>query len=93
MSNPFGAERIVAAAIRQDHQTFALPAPARHWNVMQHMMETLGEAYSPPHPADQGFLTSTGRFIQRDEARYLAVITGQVEKPALDNWLYSEDLW
>lgn len=41
---------------------------------------------------DQGFLTSTGRFVDREEAWTIAVAAGQVEKGAARD-LWSEDLY
>ena len=92
--NFFGAERIVAAACRQDGEIYALPAPMRHWNVMEHMRAHLGEGYRQPDPDwDQGFLTSKGRFVRRVEARDIAIVTGQIERATHGSQLFSEDLW
>jgi hypothetical protein len=38
----------------------------------------------------QGFITSTGRFVDRDEAGEIAAKAGQIEKP---KHLFSEDLY
>lgn len=40
---------------------------------------------------DQGFVTSTGRYVSREEAQKIAIAAGQVA-PTLGN-LYSEELW
>lgn len=45
-----------------------------------------------PKNSVQGFLTSENRFLDRKEARELAVTTGQC-KPEFPDELYSEDLY
>lgn len=100
------AERIVAAAIRRLEanrasvgdadqtawMTYSMPAPARHHHILysmpaQNSREIIG-------PSQQGFLTSTGRWVSRKEAMGIAVAAGQVppsKVTAPD--LFSEDLW
>lgn len=97
------AERIVAAAIQVRqwspypepgawvHMTYTLPAPARHPHILH------AASYQQPEPLmriDQGFLTSTGRYVGRKEAMGLALIAGQVD-PATKRLpdLFTEDLW
>lgn len=93
-------ETIVAAAIRVPSHRMAgappippqvivtSPPPARH--------HTLLLAAQSVGPYDQGFLTSTGRFVGREEALLVAMASGQ---PMIDHpsrhalWLFSEDLW
>jgi hypothetical protein len=45
----------------------------------------------------QGFLTSTGRFVDREEAKHIARATGQYRhrEGRSADWheLYSEDVW
>ncbi len=62
------------------------PPPARHHNLFA----------LAGGPDDDGFLTSTGRFVGREEALNIAKAAGQ---PLIDHpsrhpkWLFSEDLW
>ncbi len=90
-------ETIVAAAIlfrleghadpRAVPVAVSAPPPARHHNLF---------ALTGRNPDDQGFLTSTGRFVGREEALNIAEAAGQ---PLIDHpsrhpkWLFSEDLW
>lgn len=41
----------------------------------------------------QGFVTDTGKFVDRIEAAKIAIECGQIEKTKWGNELYSEDLW
>ena len=92
--------RIAAAACRYKGQVFYLPPPARHWNVIQHI---LSECAVPETewpicpPADQGFVTETGQFLGRREAYSIALRADQLLPEALKGVgeydLFSEDLW
>lgn len=45
-------------------------------------------------PYDQGFLTSRGRFVTREEAAIIAINAKQIEKcEYVDDKLFSEDLY
>lgn len=86
-------EEIVAAAIQIEGVTISLPRPARHGTVL-----TAADWYLKTQPGQevQGFLTSTGRFVNRIQARHIADIAGQ--KPGRSGGrdnpeLFSEDLW
>ena len=88
-------ETIIAAAIQIEGVTLSLPQPARHGQVL-HACEGLVE----PHmlrPATQGFLTSTGRFVNRVQAKQIAHMAGQPQmRPENERHgrdLFSEDLW
>jgi hypothetical protein len=99
-------ETIVAAAIRYDtpaeyalmsgypdHMIVSAPAPARHHSLL-HPMFTLTGKRAGPH--NQGFLTSTGRYVDREEAHAIAVASGQpmIDHPSrVSGVLFSEDLW
>lgn len=68
------------------------PAPARHHHVIHEVAVATGK---PVHPLAQGFVTSTGRFVDRKEAMVIALTAGQLLDPskmALPQ-LYSEDVW
>jgi len=90
-------ETIVAAAIQYKGMTISLPAPARHHNIIRYM----SDAKLPPiiegtklvtNTEDQGFITSTGRFVYRNEAEEIARAAGQVDE-LIGSILTSEDLW
>lgn len=89
-------ERIIAAAIQVEGMTLSLPLPARHGEVI-----SAAHAMHLPEfmimPACQGFLTSTGRFVNRVQAKQIAHMAGQPqlrpEGERHDRDLFSEDLW
>lgn len=83
------SERIVAAALLVDGKVWSLPAPARHHHLILHYCAETGEQRIPRH--DQGFVTSTDRFVRRAPAALLAFRAGQIAE--LKNLLYSEDVW
>lgn len=64
------------------------PPPARHHNLF---------ALVPgKRPDESGFLTSTGRFVDRAEGLKIALASGQpmIDHPSRNaRDLYSEDLW
>lgn len=71
---------------RAVHTIVSAPPPARHHNLFA----------LAGRPDESGFLTSTGRFVGRQEALKLALASGQ---PMIDHpsrharLLFSEDLW
>lgn len=90
------AERITGVALLSEssglHQP---PAPNRHWNVIQEMVDT--GSGDDALEAEQGFVTSAGRFVDRREGLAIALALGQVTEatrpvPGLPE-LFSEDLW
>ena len=86
-------QKIVAVAIRYKGMIISTPAPARHGDVLEAMHRAFGDPGFAEDPINQGFLTDTGRYVERIPAVEIAVKAGQIEKP---NWppnLYSEDLW
>jgi hypothetical protein len=103
-------ERIVAVAIvlgwhtemDQEYQAqypgepvvVSKPAPARHHHVIHEVAVATGK---PVHPLAQGFVTSTGRFVDRKEAMVIALTAGQLLDPSKVTGampqLYSEDVW
>jgi hypothetical protein len=90
-------ERIAAAAIRHpDGEVFSVPPPGRHNHVIFLMIE------SGRYPVDangerrmsQGFVTNTGRFVDRVEARGIAEEAGQlIDRAQTSSRLFSEDMW
>lgn len=92
-------ETIVAAAIQIDGLTMSMPPPARHHHVLRIAVNLPGEDSDVLIGRErQGFLTSTGRFVGRLEAKRIALAAGQ---PMRDQGpraysgpeLFSEDLW
>lgn len=100
-SAPF-IETIAAAAILAGDVGWSLPPPARHHDVMDHFI-ALGFRFDQRMP--QGFVTSTGRFVDRREAKRIAVAAGQYRNPDSSqakstseyqyqgDELFSEDVW
>ena len=103
-------ETIVAAAVRipveerfrvkmwlgersyPDFLTITAPPPARHHTLLHTMPPEMRE----PRGVDQGFITSTGRYVDREEALRIAIASGQpmIDHPSRhDRLLFSEDLW
>ena len=79
---------IVAAAVRQCRRIYALPAPARHgevlWSIPEH----------ESGPTEQGFIDSEEGFVGRARAHAIARACGQIDEPqGEDTALFSEDVW
>lgn len=84
--------RVVAAAIiGHDGVPYSLPAPARHHDVIGHMV-ALG--HPTPIKGEQGFMLSDGSFADRRRALGNAVVNDQLLPGAgKRRWLFSEDVW
>lgn len=90
---------IVAAAIKcldAEWGDFIIsaPPPARHGNLLFGYYNLKGEAHK--NAKLQGFLTSTGEFVDREEAMRIVLAAGQplIDHPSrVDGILFSEDLW
>lgn len=88
-------ERIAGAAIYHGG-IFSLPPPARHHTILHTLALTLGVDVMTIPPENQGFITSTGRFVNRVEAYHIASQANQLIKEAHrgdQRKLFSEDLW
>lgn len=84
-------ETIVAAAIRVGGVVYSVPRPGRHHDVFKVMTEREAAA---SRLDDQGFVTSTGRFVNRAEAARLARAAHQlIREPTPADTLTSEDVW
>lgn len=87
-------ETIVGVAIEvTPGRVFTLPRPYRHHHVIR-VAADLGE--KTPIIGEQGFVTSTGRFVDRKEAGRIADANGQANRTVGSHEggdLYSEDLW
>jgi hypothetical protein len=86
------ASAIVASAIKEaDGKVYSLSAPARHHELIHHMVRDLGLPW--PIRGEQGFVDEEGRFWDRFQAAKLVLANGQVEKLMCPGRLFSEDLW
>lgn len=104
------SETIVAAAIAMefnDETGYApvermfvalVPPPGRHHTVFAGVRGTCGENEKTRDfccAAQQGFVTSTGRFVDRAEAYKIAQAADQIimHGSSVPGTLFSEDLW
>lgn len=88
-------ETIERAAIRDDAGVvYSVPRPGRHHDVINHMLDIDDAGFIPPVTGEQGFTTSTGRFVGREEAMQIAQAAGQlIAEPHVPDMLFSEDVW
>ncbi len=84
-------EFIEKAALRIDIVTFSVERPGRHHTII-HALVDLGMP-KPINTEHTGFITSTGRFVDRKEAAIIALNAKQTDKLIAPPNLYSEDLW
>lgn len=84
-------EKILGVAIKHDGVVHKLPAPNRHFHLL-HKMATRrnGVILSSIAAGQQGFYTDERDFIDRKEAKRLAVKNGHSGPP---HTLFSEDVW
>lgn len=85
-------ERIVSAAILYG-AILSLPPPARHGDIIASMDTIMGIDGPLATPDRQGFITDTGRYVNRVEARNIAWRAGQIISGSRGPELFSEDLW
>lgn len=84
-------EIIVSVAVRWNGLIFSLPSPHRHHHVCHKMYES---GLPIDAQRDQGFLTSTGRYVDREEGCIIATKANQIIKKTHPLYeLFSEDLW
>lgn len=82
---------IVAAAIQMPDGVHSVPRPGRHNHIIHQLIKA---GYPKPIRGTQGFLTSTGVFVNRIEAMRIARAAGQlIPREGRTHKLYSEDLW
>lgn len=89
-------EKIIASAIRFKRTEDTAPeiwTGLRHSDIFEQMHQ-MGVHYVFG-TAEQGFLTDTYRFVDRIEAKAIAIKAGQVITPIEQMYtqLFSEDLW
>jgi hypothetical protein len=86
-------ESILMAAIRHTGtgQIWAVERPGRH----PHITWAMDALYVPEfHRTEEGFLTSYGRYVERNEAALIAAAAGQLlNKQSTPAILFSEDVW
>ena len=69
---------------------YSLPKPNRHHHIIHQIhletgdMDIFGE---------QGFLDDKGKFLSRVDGLIHAKDCGQLCRPIIGDWLYSENLW
>lgn len=84
-------ERIGGAAIRVDGIIHSVAPPMRHHHVIRYLAR---RGVGPEKLHDQGFVTSTGRFVNRIEGLTVAQAAGQIiVKTPPEYELFSEDMW
>lgn len=81
---------IIAAAIRTEQDTYELPPPARHHDVMYEMVM---RGHAVPITGEQGFIDDQRGFVTRWKAAQIALTQKQIKKLRWPPELYSEDLW
>lgn len=89
-----GNETIEGVAIcYPDGRVESMDKPYRHHDVIRKVFNESGE--SCKSTCAQGFITNTGRFVSRCEARMIAIDSGQIlpEETIHKVDLFSEDLW
>lgn len=85
------AEKIIAAAMRKGDVVFSVPQPGRHHTIYVRLDAIVVAEMSE---ADQGFLTSAGRFVDRIDGLRIATEAGQIiHKHGNPDMLFSEDMW
>lgn len=90
--NP-NVEMIVRAAIRYEDKVWSTTPPGRHHTVIREMIEA-GLPSKACEIPNQGFVTSTGRFVDRYEGFRIAKAAGQLwRSPTPPDMLTSEDVW
>lgn len=85
-------ETITGVAILcTDGGMIALPRPSRHHHLFA--LAAFMNEHAVPR-GEQGFTTSAGRFVSREDGLAIAQAAGQpIKKHGNPEQLYSEDLW
>ncbi len=89
---PEKVEKIASAALKIKGELYEGPTHGDAWNsaLMKHPEFDTGNDLE----IDEGFLTSLGRFVTREEGKEIAEKSAQLRKPIHDgrNWLDSNDV-
>lgn len=84
-------ETIAGAAIRLDKAVYSVEPPKRHHHLIYDMSRS---GFPAEELHDQGFITSSGRFVDRREGLTIAEAAGQIkEKLGCEGLLFTEDMW
>jgi len=84
-------ETVERAAVQYEGVTYSVPRPGRHDAVCRLMHE---QGLESETMRLQGFVTSTGRFVDRREAAIIARQADQlIRKTFPTDLLFSEDVW
>lgn len=83
-------EKIECAAIKHKGKVYSMPRPYRHCDIVNFICEELNTNFVGSK--GQGFITSTGKFVDRKEAEKIARESLQINK-MIGSVLTSEDLW
>jgi len=82
-------EKIVLAAIVFEGEIYV---GRRHCEIVAYIVKRTG-AKKVPGSCPQGFVTSEGRFVDREEAGKIAIASGQIEKLKYSTYqLFSEEI-
>lgn len=86
-------ETVLMTAIRHPSgRVFGVDAPGRHHHVVALMSDHACAGLR--NTRDQGFITSKGRYLGREDAWGVAAAAGQIQRiTGSPGELYSEDLW
>lgn len=83
-------ETIEGVAIIQDEKLYQLPRPNRHHHVIRVIYDETQKTVT----GKQGFVTSTGRFVDREEGLIIATAANQLlERHRHLRELFSESVW
>lgn len=87
------SESIDRVAIKDEHGTIWSNAPPDRYADVIFRMAKAGN-YPMIFEKHKGFMTNTGRFVNRKEAKVIAKEAGQLlESASASENLFSEDLW
>lgn len=84
---------IISCAVNVNGLIVSLPKPNRHCQIMHAFYYEIGKGLQK---YEQGFLTSEGVFVNREEAYLIAEQNNQIIKIVTDKTdrrLFSENLW
>lgn len=89
-------EKLIASAIKffnKETQEWIVMTGVRHADIL-HDMYTLKIDYDK-NAYYQGFITNAGEFVNRYEAKYIAIAANQLIMPIENTYaeLFSEDMW
>lgn len=89
-----GQETIVGVASKAYGKLYQLPKPNRHHDLLDIMYEERNRA-EQVYADEEGFITSTGRYVTREEGLVIAQTAGQIlsERHNHPTELYSESVW